>query len=64
MVQVQKLCEPRVVRMPPLFDLHPVLGTADGRQDCHGDNGLQRVERRGMLAARVMDNREIRKTSG
>ena len=44
-----------------LCELHPVLGIADGRQDRHGDNRLKRVEQRGMLAARVMDNRKIGK---
>ena len=59
MVQVQKRCKPRVVCMAPLFDLYPIVGTADGRENRDGDNRLQRVERRGMLPARVMDNRKI-----
>ena len=61
MVQGQKLCKPRVVRISPLFDLPLVVGTAAGCQDRDGDNRLQRVERRGMLAARVMANRDIGK---
>src|SRR5262245_58984742 len=60
MRQRQALREPCLLRLPPLLNLDPVLGSTNRAQDRDEDDRLERMECSRVRAAWVLDMGEIR----